>query len=252
MLNGNSLSGIHRRIMYRCVALLMLLVMAFLLPANHLLTREAYAASQKKKYIKELKVFSKKDGEESDAQEWCDSQAENKDDDKDNNWYVVPGNLNEGAAGKMKSDISVFLCYRTTTDVSEAIRDIAVMNEQGNYSVGAYEVLLDEQKDYYTDRVNEMKTMIEEYRTNYNNRVPTTMNVYDFLNGFIDDDSGKLLGELLLTVSDEDLAEILLQANGQVVIMLQEQLKAAFLSHSILASFAVFILQGKIILKIFI
>ena len=53
MLKRNSLSGIHRRIMYRCVALLMLLVMAFLLPANHLLTKEAYAASQKKKYIAE-------------------------------------------------------------------------------------------------------------------------------------------------------------------------------------------------------
>ena len=224
MMSGRIIS---RKTVYRTVAFTMLLVMAFLLPANHLLTKEAYAAAQKKKYIKQLKVFSKKDGKEKDAQKWCDSQAENKDKDEDNDWYVIPGDLNEGAAGKMKSDVGVFLVYQATTDVKEAIRDIAVMNEQGNYSVGAYELLLDEQRDYYKDLVTDMKTMLEEYRANYNNKVPMAVNAHDFLDTYIDDDSGKRLGTLLLTISDEDLAELLLQANGQVVLVVQEQLASA-------------------------
>ena len=212
---------------YRLVALVMLLVMTLLLPANHLVTKEADAAARNVKYIKQMKVFSKKDGTESDAESWCASQPENKDKDKDNDWYVIPGDLNEGAAGAMKSNIGVFLVYQTTTDVSEAVRDIAVMNEQGNYSVGAYEVLLDEQRDYFKDLVTDMKTMLEEYRVNYANKVPTTMNVYNFLNTYIDDDSGERLGKLLLTISDDDLAELFLQANGQIVILVQDQLAAA-------------------------
>ena len=224
MLSGKLTS---RKMVYRLVALVMLMVMTFLLPANHLVTKEAYAAAKKTKYIKQLKVFSKKDGKESDAQSWCDSQAENKDDDDNNDWYVIPGDLNEGAAGALKSNVGVFLVYQTTEDVQEAVRDIAVMNESGNYSVGAYELLLDEQRDYYKDLVNDMKAMIQEYRTNYNNGVPTAINVHDFLNTYKDDDSGKLLGTLLLTISDEDLAELLLQANGQVVLAVQEQLAAA-------------------------
>ena len=85
---------ITKKMICRCVAVFMLMVMAFLLPANHLVTKEAYAAAKKTKYIKQLKVFSKKDGDVDDARDWCDSQAENKDDDENNDWYVIPGDLN--------------------------------------------------------------------------------------------------------------------------------------------------------------
>ena len=75
--------------------------------------------------------------------------------------------------------------------------------------------------------VNDTKTMIEEYRTNYKNGLPTAIQAHDFMNTYKEDDSGKLFGDFMLDVTDEDLVEALLQANGQSVLMLQEQLAYA-------------------------
>ncbi len=103
----------------------MILTLAFMLPATPLAQeKNAREAESNRKYIKELKIFSKEGGTEADAKAWCDSQDENKGDDDTNNWAVIPGNLNDGASGALKKDVRVFLCYRTTSDSKEAIRDI--------------------------------------------------------------------------------------------------------------------------------
>ncbi|MCR5587059.1 MAG: hypothetical protein K6F77_05960 [Lachnospiraceae bacterium] len=211
----------------RVFAVFMVMILALLSPANRLEGSVAHAADSNIAYIKNLKVFIKTHGDIKDAESWCSSQPENKDDDKDNDWYAIPGNLNEGASGILKREVAVFMCYQKTYDAKDAVRDVALMNEGGNYSVDEYKYLLDEQKDMYTDIVNDMKDMLKEYRTNYNNNVACAVQAHDFLNTYIEDDSGKKLGDLLLDVSDEDLATILLQANGQVVIVLQEQLTSA-------------------------
>ncbi|MCR5587056.1 MAG: hypothetical protein K6F77_05945 [Lachnospiraceae bacterium] len=215
------------KITKRSFALFMVLVMTLLLPANRLTGKVAFAAENNTAYIKELKLFVKTHGDIKDAQSWCDSQSANKDDDKSNDWCVIPGNLNEGASGALKKEVAVFMCYQKTSDVKEAVRDIAVMNEGGNYSVGEYEYFLNEQKDMYADLVSDMQDMLKEYRTNYSNSVPTAVKAHDFLNTYVEDDSGKKLGDLLLDISDADLATMLLQANGQVVIVIQEQLTNA-------------------------
>lgn len=211
----------------RIIATILVLTIAFLLPATPLREYGVEAASKKVLYIKEVKLFVKEDGTQKDAKNWCDAQTENKDEDETNDWKVADGNLNEGAEGKLKSAVGVFFCYQTTTDYKEAIRDMAVMNEQGNYSEGSYQMILDKQQEIYVDMVADMKDMIEEYRTNVNAGVPTALNARDFLNGYKEDDSGELLGNLLMTISDSDLAKVLLQANGQVVIAIQEQLSLA-------------------------
>lgn len=216
-----------RRMCYRYVAALLFLVLAFMVPATPLREYNVQAAKRNVLYVKEVKLFIKEDGSQADAQSWCDSQAENKDNDDTNDWKVAEGNLNEGAEGTLKAAVGVFFCYQTTDDPEDAIRDMAVMNELGNYSEGAYERILEEQQEVYVDMVNDMKEMIEEYRANYNDNVPTAVQAHDFMNLYKEDDSGKLLGDLLLEISDTDLAKILLQANGQAVLMVQEQLAFA-------------------------
>ncbi|MCR5587437.1 MAG: hypothetical protein K6F77_07890 [Lachnospiraceae bacterium] len=185
------------------------------------------AASFNVKYIKTMKIFSKNGGKESDAKDWCDSQKENKDSDTDNDWHVISGNLNDGAEGTLKKAVGVFIVYQTTTDPDEAITDLAVMNEKGNYSLTQYEHILNEQREVYIDIVNDMKVMLNEYRINYANERQSAITVHDFLNTYIEDDSKTPLGDLLLTISDEDLVELLLQANGQVLLTIQNQLAYA-------------------------
>ena len=216
----------------RVVALILVAAMGCISPMNSMSEKTADAASSKKMYVGDVKLFIKEGGSEEDAQSWCDAQDANKDEDETNDWEVVPGNLNEGASGALKKDVSVFLCYQKTPDVSKAVTDMAVMNEKGNYSEGAYEQILNDQRDLYKDMVNDLKSMLEEYRTNYNNNVQTAVQAHDFMNGYIEDDSGKRFGDFLLDASDEDLVEVFLQANGQVVIMMQEQLAFACDTHA--------------------
>ena len=124
---------------------------------------DLHAASSEVEYIKELKVYTKKGGKESDAKSWCESQKAKGNGD----WKVIPGNLNEGASGALNREVGVWLCYTTTTDSTKAITDMAVMNERGNYSGAAYKMVLEEQKKVYADMVSNMKNMLEEYRTKF-------------------------------------------------------------------------------------
>ena len=214
----------RRSILKRGLAVCMMTVMSFMLPATPIyqsgdgVSRAATVKSDAT-YISETKLFIKKGGSAGDAKAWCESQG--------GGWQVLDGDLNAGASGAFAKDTGVFLCYRTTTDPEEAITDLAVMNEKGGYSEGEYERLLKEQKEQYMDMVKNMKSMITEYRENYKNQMPMAVKAHDFLNAYIDDDSNELLGDLLLTVEDDKLAEILLQANGVVVLTIQQQLASA-------------------------
>lgn len=213
-----------KTILKRGIAVCMMSVMSFMLPATPVYQSvESVSRAAKVKsdatYISETKLFIKKGGNAGDAKAWCESQGDG--------WQVLDGDLNAGASGAFAKDTGVFLCYRTTTDPEEAITDFAVMNEKGSYSEGEYERLLKEQKEQYIDMVGNMKSMLTEYRENYKNQVPMAVNAHDFLNAYIDDDSNELMGDLLLTVEDDKLAEILLQTNGVVLLTIQQMLASA-------------------------
>ncbi|MBR1873404.1 MAG: hypothetical protein IJ807_00710 [Eubacterium sp.] len=212
----------------RGIAVMLIAVLGFVFTVQPIYQKESKAAANNKKYISEVKLYISKDGGGTQGlKHWCDSQDENKDNDPDNDWYPIELNINEGSGGLSGKEVGVYLCYRTTTDPKKAIKDMALMNEQGNYSEAEYEKLVNEQKDMYTDMVNDMKEMLEEYRANYNNSVPMAVKAHDFLNAYIEDDSGKSLGDFLLDVTDERLAEALLQMNGSVVLTVQQQIASA-------------------------
>lgn len=215
-------------ILKRTIAAGLVAVLAFMLPGPQLSPMVSRAASKSVKYLGEVKLFVEKGADLSKAKSWCDSQDENKDDDPDNDWYVAEGDLNSGASDLLTNNYGVFFCYKTTTNEKDAIRDLAVMNEKGGYSESEYQVFLKKQKESYIDMIDNMKEMLDGYRTNYNLGVPMAVKAHDFLNGYIDDDSGKLLGDILLETEDKaELANLLLQANGQVVLAVQQQVASA-------------------------
>ena len=67
------------KIWKRLTALSLAAIMSFMLPSNDLAGQISRAATSKRLYIGELKVVMT-DGTTT-PQQWCDSQAENKDDD---------------------------------------------------------------------------------------------------------------------------------------------------------------------------
>ena len=79
--------------MKQLIAAGLALTITFLLPANHLCTSNVYAAASNKAYVKAFRLFTKTNGSESDAKNWCSKLKENTDNDKSNDWYVVSGDL---------------------------------------------------------------------------------------------------------------------------------------------------------------
>ena len=116
-----------------------------------------------------------------------------------------PVDLNENAGGGFgsKGEKVVLLGYKTTTDRNDAITDLALMNMKGGYSVPDYEILMEKQmKEQIMPFVNNFQAAIDEYRENYYSDIETNKQrakyIRDILNKFIDDDTGKGLGSLLL------------------------------------------------------
>ena len=207
----------------RFTAGFMVLVMTFVFSG----VRGDAAEKQGKTYIKDFKLYIAENSnkvmpydekeESKKAKEWFEK----------NGYKMIEGNLNAGASGTLKKEVGVYLGYSTTTNSDEAVRDIAVMNERGNYSQSEYKRLLEEQKKMYTDMVSDLKEMLEEYRANVNAGVTTAIQARDFMNGYFDDDTGKRLGDLLMEINDDDLGKLLMQANGQAVLMMQDRLSYA-------------------------
>ena len=141
----------------RVVAVILIFTLALISPMQFV---RSDAASKSVKYIKEFKLFVKKGGSQADAEAWCKSQT-------DGDWHVLEGDLNDGTDGTFSKPVGVFLCYTTTEDVKQAVTDIAVMNEKGNYSESAYEAIVKEQRDAYKDLVKNLKIQIKNYQKNY-------------------------------------------------------------------------------------
>ena len=178
-------------------------------------------------YIKEFKLYIAPNSNKIESYDETQEAAKAKEWFEKNGYTMIEGNLNADASGTLKKEVGVYMGYSTTTDVKEAVTDLAVMNERGNYSEGEYKRILEEQKKMYTDMVTDLKTMLEEYRTNVNNGVTTAIQAKEFMNGYIDDDTNERLGDLLMTISDENLGTLLMQANGQVVLMINDRLSYA-------------------------
>ena len=223
---------LDNKVFKRLIAAVLIFVFTLVVPMQHM--PGTLAASKAAEYIKEVRLFTtskypqRPAGATDDSWkdqpviDWCMNQPDI--------WFYVPGCLNDGSGATIrafKDQKLTWLVYQTTTDPDEAITDLAVMNERGNYDEAAYEQVLQQQKDVYKDLVKDMGTMLKEYRTNYQNKVPSAVHAHDMMNMFKDDDSGKLLGDLLLDINDDDLVSILLQANGKVVLAMQQQLALA-------------------------
>ena len=177
----------------------------------------ARAAEEEEEYISEVYTAYGKD--EESAKKALEEKG----------FTAVKGNLNEG--GKTY----VALGYKTTKDKNKAIRDMAVMNSRGGYTVGDYENLLKQQRAEIADFLKKYMPAIKEYRANYKDGKGRAKIVHDLLNNYIEDDTEMGMGDLLLadTLQDKvgisesitadnkentpDLVKIIMQGNTVII-----------------------------------
>ncbi len=219
------------------VALVMAVVILTVFPAQ-------VFADSTPEYISEVKIGMGKD--ESAAAAALEGYKILKSGDQN-----VDLNQDAGGGWGSKGDKVVYLGYKTTTDKTEAITDLALMNMKGGYSVQEYEALMELQmKSQIIPFVDNFLAAIKEYRINFSSSNETNKQraefVHDTLNKFIDDDTGKGLGDLLLEetkyemgddaynkLSEEekknhaDILTIICQSNGKAIFLVENLITMA-------------------------
>ena len=189
----------------------------------------AFAASSKQTYIKDMIISYGKSADE--AKSWL----------TDNGYTVLDYDLNEGADASLSTKRAVYLGFTSTDDASEAVRDIRLMNMNGGYSFNDYEMILDEYKDSIRVFINNFIASLNEFRNNYKNGSQRAVSAYEFLNLLYDDDTDAYMGDLLLKKIKEeytdaewnalsadekaktaDITTILMQGNGDAVLAIEQ------------------------------
>ena len=156
-------------------------------------------------YVKEFRLSTA--STEAEAKQWL----------IDNGYVVIGTNLNKDT----RKD-PVFLGYKVTYDPNEAITDMAIMQMDGGYSFGEYEAVLKAQQTEVEEMLDSFVVAIEEYVANYKAGKKNAVAAHDMMNCFVEDDSGLLLGDFLITYSNnkEKLTTLYMQSNQIVLVYL--------------------------------
>ena len=228
------------------VAIIMSMLMA-VIPCTQVV---AAAENNKPLYIKEFILAEESSGSTNKVNNLTkNGYIAIKDSDGKNLDVNQKANANSEYA---KDDMSVYICYKTTTDRSEAITDIALMNMKGGYDVHDYDLLMESNfKDNIIPFVDNFLAAIKEYRTNYKSSNAANKKRAEFIHGvlnkYTDDDCDKAgLGDLLLNetkyemgddaydkLSKEDknkhadILTIIAQANGQSALTIENAITRA-------------------------
>lgn len=137
-------------------------------------------------------------------------------DSKLDNYQVLNENLNS-ETGK----IGVWLAYKTTTNIDDAITDISVMQMGGGYSAGNYRALIESSKEEYFAMGEIYLQAIEYFMEAYDagsflaEAAYRQLNFYVGLDFYEDDRLGDLFVENVLTPID--LSTLFLQGNSHVL-----------------------------------
>ena len=123
-------------------------------------------------------------------------------------------NVNSGKIG-------VWLAYKTTTDINDAITDIAVMQMGGGYSAGNYKEMIKKSRDEYTAMSEIYLQAIEYFAGAYdadNFLANSACRQLNFYNG-LDNYKTQKLGDLFVSgvLNSSDLATLFLQGNTYVL-----------------------------------
>ena len=188
----------------------LILVMSMLVCA----TVPAFAVDGEE-YISELRIIYADDYEEA---------KEILEDSEFSDYKLLKENLNEDTG-----EIGVWIAYKTTTDIEEAITDLAVMQMNGGYTEGNYQEMIKQSYDEYVAMGETYVKAIEYFMYAYDEGHYLSEVAYRQLNfynveseGIPEDEipyfEGELLGDIFYNGVDEyDLATMFLQGNSYVL-----------------------------------
>ena len=131
-------------------------------------------------------------------------------------YEILDKNLNPGGSK------AVYLGYKKSTNVDDAITDVKVMNMKGGFNVSDYETIFQDALDQYSSEVNNIRIAAKEFAENYKAGKKEALNAYRQLNYYyVEDDKGVKtnMGDYMLGFpkTNEGFADILLKGNPNIL-----------------------------------
>ena len=131
-------------------------------------------------------------------------------------YEILDKNLNPGG------DKAVYLGYKKSKNVDDAITDVKVMNMKGGFNVSDYETIFEEAMDTYSSEVNNLRIAANEFAANYKAGKKEAQLAYRQLNYYyVEDDKGvkTYMGDYMLNFpgDNKDFADILLKGNPNIL-----------------------------------
>ena len=116
-------------------------------------------------------------------------------------------------------ELGVYICYSITADPAQALTDIRVMNENGNFDRGTFNDKMDEALDLLGGRAEAIhKALVEEFIPNLNKGIPGAVYAYEQLNIFLFDENTPL-GDYIKSgrITASDVAKMMLVCHNTVL-----------------------------------
>lgn len=133
--------------------------------------------------------------------------------------------LNNGGNNK------VYLAYKSSTNVDDAITDISVMNMNGDFTMGNYEQLLEKTLNEYVAVANDYRTMALEFKANYDAGTLNARTAYRQMNYYYLEENGTktLMGDYLLNFPEDvtGFAKMLFGGNLNILTNLRALMSMA-------------------------
>ena len=132
-------------------------------------------------------------------------------------WKLFEQDLNPKA--DYMFDDGVYLVYKTSTNVEDAITDLRVMDMYGGYSTSNYEKQLEASREGYMKIVSYIRTAASEFKTLYEAGDEMAKLAYRQMNYYKDIGGTNLsMGDFMLNIpSDDALVTVLFEGNGLIV-----------------------------------
>ena len=132
-------------------------------------------------------------------------------------WKLYEQDLNANA--DYMYDDGVYLIYKTSTNVEDAITDLRVMDMYGGYSTSNYDKQLEASRDAYEQVIDYLRITMYEFKELYNAGDEMAKLAYRQMNYYKDiGETDMLMGDFMLSSpSDEAIVTVLMEGNSLVV-----------------------------------
>ena len=140
-------------------------------------------------------------------------------------WKLFEQDLNPKA--DYMFDDGVYLIYKTSTDVEDAITDLRVMDMYGGYSTTNYQRQLEKSREHYMQMIAKLRVATAEFKALYKAGDEMAKLAYRQMNYYKDvkteggTETDMMMGDFFLNLpSDEQIVQVFMEGNTLIVLNL--------------------------------